>query len=133
MILPSLCFVSHSKHSQSTSIIQPKDTMASHKEISRLTTNMNTITGSGRPLRNSQGICSASQHPTRSTTPLSEAQSVPVNPQFPRSVLTKSGSHQASDTPNTLPSKRQFEALTPCVRQIDSLSTLQVTHFSQVP
>ena len=117
MILPSFHFVLHSKCSHSIDIIQPKDTMASCREISRLTTNMNTITGSGRPLRNSQGICSTSQHPTRCTTPPLEAQSVPVNPQFSRSVLTKNGSHQAYNTTNTLPSQRQVEALTPCIRK----------------
>ena len=83
MILPSFHFVSHSKCSPSTGFIQPKDTMASHREISRLATNMNTITGSGRPLKNSQGIHSTSQHPTRCTTPTSEAQSVPLMPSFP--------------------------------------------------
>ena len=93
--------------------------MASHKEISKLATNINTIAGSGRPLRNSQGICSASQYLIRSTTPLSDAQSVPVNPQFPRSVLTENGIHRAPDTPNTPPSERQVEVLTPCIRQND--------------
>ena len=119
MILPSFCFVSHSKHSQSSSIIQPKDTMASHREISRLTADMNTITGSGKPSKNSQGIHSASQHPTSCTTLPLEAQSVPVNTQFSRSVLTKNGSHPASNTTSTPPSQRQVEALTPCVRQND--------------
>ena len=119
MILPSFHFVSHSKHSQSTSIIQSKDTMASCREISRLTTGMNTIAGSGRPLKNGQGICSTSQHPTRGTTPPSETQSVPVNPQFSRSVLTENGSHPASNTTSTPPFQRQVEALTPCMRQND--------------
>ena len=93
--------------------------MASHREISRLTTDMNTITGSGRPSRNSQDICSTLQHSTRYTTLPSEAQSVPVYPQFSRSVLTENGSNQASNTISTLPSQRQAEALTPCVRQND--------------
>ena len=119
MILPSIHFISHSKHSQATSIIQPKDTMASCREISRLSTDMNTIAGSGRPLRNGQGNCSTSQHPNGYTTLPSEAQSVPVNPQFSRSVLTKNGSHQPSNTMSTLPSQRQVEALTPCMRQND--------------
>ena len=119
MILPSFHFVSHNKCSQSTSIIQPKDAMASCSEISRLATNMNTIAGSGRPSRNSQGIHSTSQHSTRYTTLPLEAQCVPVNPQFSRSVLTENGSHQASNTTSTLPSQRQVEALTPCMRQND--------------
>ena len=100
-------------------MIQPKDTMASHREISRVTTNMNTIAGSGRPLRNGQGIHSTSQHPTRCTTLPSEAQSVPVNPQFYRSVLTENRSHSAANRTNALPSQRQVEALTPCMRQND--------------
>ena len=49
----------------------------------------------------------------------SEAQGVPVNPQFSRSVLTKNGSHQASSSTSTPPSQRQVEVLTPCVRQND--------------
>ena len=93
--------------------------MASCREISRLTTDMNTIADSGRPLRNSQGIHSTSQHHTRYTTLLLEAQSVPVNPQFSRSVLTENGSHQASRSTSTLPSQGQVEALTPCVGQND--------------
>ena len=80
---------------------------------------MNTIAGSGRPLRNSQGICSTSQHPTKCSTPPLEAQSVSVNPQFSKSVLTKNGSHSASNTTSTPPSQRQVEALIPCVRQND--------------
>ena len=91
MILPGFHFVSQSKHSQATSTIQPKDTMASCREINRLTTDMNTIAGTGRPLRNSQGIHSTSQCPTGYTTPPSKAQSIPVNPQFSISVLTKNG------------------------------------------
>ena len=93
--------------------------MEFHREISRLTTDMNIITGSGRPSRNSQGICSTSQHPTRCTTLLLEAQSIPINLQFSRSVLTKNGSHPASNTTNTLPSQRQVEALTHSIRQND--------------
>ena len=93
--------------------------MASHREINRLTTDKNTITGSGRPSRNSQGIHSTSQHPTRYTTIPLEAQSVPVNPQFSRSVLTENGSYHASSSTSTPPSQSQVEALTPCMRQND--------------
>ena len=93
--------------------------MASCREISRLTTDMNTIPGTGRPLRNSQGINSTSQHPTGYTIPPSEVQSIPVNAQFSRNVLTKKGSHQASNTTSTLPSQRQVESFTPCDRQND--------------
>ena len=79
---------------------------------------MNTIAGSGRPSRNSQGIHSISQHPTGYTTlPLEVHEGVPVNPQFSRSVLTENGSHQASNMTSTPPSRRQVEALIPCMRQ----------------
>ena len=93
--------------------------MASHREISRLTTDMNTIAGTHRPLRNSQGIHSTSQQHTGYTTPPLEAQSILVNPQFSRIVLTKNGSHQASNTANILPSQREVESFTPCIRQND--------------
>ena len=66
-----------------------KNTMASYRKISRLTTDMNTVPGSGRPSRNSQGICNVSQHSMGYTTPSSEQQGIPVNTPFPRSVLTK--------------------------------------------
>ena len=80
---------------------------------------MNTTTSSGRPSRNSQGIHSASLHPTIPTTLLLDAPSVPVNSQFTRTILTKNGTHSASDSPNTPPSDRQVGALTPCMRQQD--------------
>ena len=41
--------------------------MASSRELSKLTTNMNTIPSNGRPSRNSQGICNMSQHPMEYT------------------------------------------------------------------
>ena len=60
-----------------------------------------------------------SLHPTRPTTTLSDAPSVPVNSHFTRSILTEKGTHSASDTPNTPPSDRQAGAFTPCMRQHD--------------
>ena len=93
--------------------------MASHNELSRLATDMNITAGSGRPLRNSQGICPRSPHTTRPTTLLSDVPGIPVNSQFTRSILTEKGTHSASDTPNTPPSDRQVGALTPCMRQHD--------------
>ena len=91
MILPSFHFVSHRKHLFATSIIQCKNTMASCREISRLTTDMNTIAGTGRPSRNSQGICNTSQHSIGYNNPPLEALSILVNTQFSRSVLTENG------------------------------------------
>ena len=80
---------------------------------------MNTIAGTGRPSRNSQGICNTSQHSIGYTTSPSEAKSILVNTQFSRSVLTKNGPNQDSDSSGTLPSQRQVESFTPCIRQSD--------------
>ena len=63
--------------------------MASCRDISRLTPDMNTISGSGRPSRNSQGIHSISQHSMGYTTLPSEQQGILVNTPLPKSVLTK--------------------------------------------
>ena len=93
--------------------------MASCREISRLTTNMNVIPGSDRPSRNSHGICNVSQHSMEYTTSLSEQQGTPVNTPLPRSVLTKNGTDQDSSSSNTPSSQRQVESFTPCVRQND--------------
>ena len=93
--------------------------MASHRELSRLTINMNTIAGTGRPLRNSQGICNTSQHSIGFTTLPLEAQSILVNTQFSRSVLTKNGPSQDSYSESTPTSQRQVESFTPCIRQND--------------
>ena len=100
-----------------------QNTMASHRGISRLTTNMNTIPGSGRPSRNSQGICNVSQYSMGYTTSQSDQQGTPVNTLLSRSVLTKNGSDldsSSSGMPSgTPPSQRQVESFTPCVRQND--------------
>ena len=97
--------------------------MASHKEISRLATDMTITAGSCRPTRNSQGIHTMLQNPTRPTTPLSDAPSTPVNSQLARSILPENKHHMALDTPNTpiIASEegRQVEALTPCMRLCD--------------
>ena len=94
-----------------------QNTMASCREISRLTTDMNTILGRGRPSRNSQGICSVSQHSMGCTTLQSGQQGTPVNTPFPRSVLTKNGPDQDPSSLGIPPSQRQVETFTPCVRQ----------------
>ena len=60
--------------------------MVSCKEISRLVTDMNITTGSGRPSRNSQGVCNTLLQPAMSMTPLPET---PVNPTtVPHSLVT---------------------------------------------
>ena len=101
-----------------------------------LTTDMTVTAGSGRPSRNSQGICSTLLNPTRPTTPLLDVPSTPVNSQLARSILPDNRNHTASDTPNTLitPSAwdKQVEALTPCMRQHDRFVNLQVNCFNLV-
>ena len=106
--------------------------MASCKEISRLVANMNITTGSGRPSRNSQGICNTSLQPVLSTTLLPEMPvnpatitSTPVNSPLARSILPDNSSHAGTDTPNSnslaaiLTQDKQVEVLTPCMRQHD--------------
>ena len=106
--------------------------MASHKEMSRLVTDMNITTGSGRPSRNSQGIHNTLLQPAMPNNALPE---MPVNPAtipstsvnapLARSILPDSSSHLATDTSNSkspvaiLSQDRQVELLTPCMRQHD--------------
>ena len=104
--------------------------MASCKVISRLVTDMNITTGSGRPSRNSQEICNTLLQPAMPTTPLLE---MPVNPAtvlttpaaspLARSILHDNSSHTVTDTSNSNSSvpitsqDRQVEVLMPCTRQ----------------
>ena len=81
--------------------------MASHKEMSRLVTDMNMTTGSGRPSRNSQGICNTSLPPTGPTTLLPETPvdpvtipSTPVSSPLARSILPDNRGYATTDTPN---------------------------------
>ena len=82
-----------------------QNTMASCREISRLTTNMNTIPGSGRPSRNSQGICNGISRFYGLYYYSSDQQGTPVNALLPRSVLTKTGPDQDSNSSGTPPSQ----------------------------
>ena len=106
--------------------------MASHKEISRLVTDMNLITGSGRPSRNSQGTCDTPLQPTMPITPLPETPvnvamvlHTPVTILVARSIPSKNNSSVVMDTSN--PSTpfpitmkdRQMEVIMPCTRQYD--------------
>ena len=91
--------------------------MASHRELSKLTTNMNTMPSNGRLSRNSQGICNMSQHPMGYTAPQSDQQCTPVNTPLPRNMLTTSDSNQDSSPADT--SQRQVKIFTPCVRKND--------------
>ena len=80
---------------------------------------MNTILGSGMPSRNSQGICSVTQHFIGYTTLQSDQQGTPVNAPLPRGVLTENSPDLDFNSSHTPPSKRQVETFTPCVRQND--------------
>ena len=93
--------------------------MASHRELSKLTTNMNTIPSNDRPSRNSQGICNMSQHPMEYTASQSDQQCTPMNTPLPRNMLTTSNANQDSTLADTPSSQRQVESFTPCDRQND--------------
>ena len=93
--------------------------MASHRELSKLTTNMNTIPSNGRPSRNSQGIHNMSQHPMEYTAPKLDQQCTPVNTPLPKQMLTASDSNQDSSPADTPSSQRQVKSFTPCVRKND--------------
>ena len=93
--------------------------MASCRELSKLTTEMNTIPSNGRLSRNSQGIHNMSQHPMEYTTSQSDQQHTPVNTPLPRNMLTASNPNQDSTSTDTPSSQRQVKSFTPCVRQND--------------
>ena len=104
-------------------------TMASCKEISRLVTNMNVTTGSGRPSRNSQGIHNTLLQPAMSTNQLPEmpatVPSTPVASPLASSILPDNSSCAVTDTSNPnspVPissQDKQVEVLMPCTRQHD--------------
>ena len=93
--------------------------MACCRELSKLTTNMNTIPSNGRLSRNSQGICNMSQHPMEYTASQSDQQGSPVNTPLPRNMLTTNNPNQDSILADTLSSQRQVKSFPPCVRQND--------------
>ena len=106
--------------------------MASHKEMSRLVTDMNIATGSGRPSRNSKGIHNTLQQPAMPTPPLPETPvnpatipSTPVNSLLARSILPDNTNHAATGTPNSnslvaiLTQIKWIKVLTPCMRKHD--------------
>ena len=106
--------------------------MASHKEVSRLVTDMNITTGSDRPSKNSQGICNTALQPTMPATLLPETPvspaavpSMPTTSPLARSVLLDDTSHTVTDTSNpnssvlTSLQDRQVKVPMPCTRQWD--------------
>ena len=93
--------------------------MASCRELSKLTTDMNTMPSNGRPSRNSQGICNMSQHLMEYTASQLDQQCILANTPLPRNMLTTSNPNQDSTLADTPPSQRQVESFTPYVRQND--------------
>ena len=93
--------------------------MASHRELNKLTTNMNITPSSGRPSRNSQGICNMFQHSLEYTALQLDQKLTPVNTPLPRNVLTLNDPKHDSISADTLSSQRQGKSFTPCDRQND--------------
>ena len=93
--------------------------MASCRELSKLTLNMNTIPSNGRPSRNSQAILNMSQHPMEYAALHLDQQHTPVNTPLPRNMPTANDPDQDSTLADTPSSQRQVESFTPCVRQND--------------
>ena len=89
--------------------------MASCKEIDRLVTDMNFATRSGRPSRNSQGICNTLLQPTMPTTLLPET---PVN---------------TVAVPNTPVTTHQIEVPLPKVTVLQSWALQAPIHPYQSP
>ena len=119
VILPNLHFCSSRNCSITTITVQPNVNMASCRELSKLTTDMNTIPSNCRPSRNGQGICNMSQHPMEYTALQSDQQHTPVNTLLSRQMLTTSDPNQDSLPTDTPSSQRQVESFTPCVRKND--------------
>ena len=93
--------------------------MASCRELSKVTADMNTIPSNCRPSRNDQGICNMSQHPMEYTALQSDQQHTPVNTLLSRQMLTTSDPNQDTLPTDTPSSQRQVESFTPCVRKND--------------
>ena len=111
------------------------DSMASHKEISKLVTDMNHTVGSGRPSRNSQEICDPTLQPTpTSTTPVPETPAnttavlhTPIKTPQARGTPSAGNNSIVQDVSNTnTPTsmlvasqdrQHQVEVLTSCTRQ----------------
>ena len=133
MVLPSFHFCIGRNHSLTTITVQLHINMASHRELSKLTTNMNTIPSNGRLSRNSQGIHNMSHHPMEYTALQLDQQHTPVDTPLPRNMLTTSNPNQ---TPlqqiHHLPRDR-LNASHHVSDRMASLSTHQVNPFNKVP
>ena len=117
VILPSFQFCIGRNCSITTITVQPHVNMVSHRELSKLTTDINTIPSNGRPSRNSQGICNISQHTMEYTASQSDQQCTPVNTPLPRNMFITSDPNQEPTPADSPSSQRQVESFTPYVRQ----------------
>ena len=93
-----------------------QNTMASHRELSKLSTDLNTAPSSSRPSKNSRGILHVSLHTTGNNFTQPDQPSTPKNTPLPRRV-PKDNSPEQDSALATPPSQASVENFTPCVRQ----------------
>ena len=99
-------------------VLYNQNTMASHRELSILSINLNTTPSSSRPLKNSRGICHASLHTMGNTSTQQDQPSTPKNTPLPKRVPTNN-SPELDSALAMPPSQGHVENFTPCVRQND--------------
>ena len=93
-----------------------QDNMASCRELSKLSIDLNTIPSSGRPSKDSRGICHMSLQIMVNNSTQPDQPSIPKNASLPRRVPTDNSSEPDSALATPLfqgPAKN----FTPCVRQ----------------
>ena len=93
-----------------------QNTMACHRELSKLSINLNTTPTSGRPLKNSRGICHVSPHTRGNNSTQPDQPSTPKNTALPRRIPTDNSPEQDSAL-TTPPSQGPVENFIPYVRQ----------------
>ena len=93
--------------------------MPSHRELSKLTTNMNTILSVAGLQETAKvlAVCLSILWDILLYNQTSKG--TPVSTPLPGSMLTRNGPDQDSISTDTPPSQRQVESFTPCVRQND--------------
>ena len=90
--------------------------MASHRELSKLFIDLNTVPSSDRPSKNSRGIHHTSLQVIGNNSTQPDQTSTPKNASLPRRVPTDNSSELDSALA-TPPSQGPAENFTPCVRQ----------------
>ena len=93
--------------------------MGSHRELSKVSTNLNTAPSSSRLSKNSRGIHHVSLHTMGNNSSQPDQPSTPKNTPLPRRVPTDNSPEQDSALA-TPPSQGPVENFTPCVRQNNS-------------